>query len=50
MISIFPSQAQLAGGDGPMPKSLLEKLGADDGFALSIQYSGDLHGSLDTCG
>ena len=29
---------------------LAERLGKDDGFALSVLYSGDMHGSLETCG
>ena len=27
-----------------------ERLGEDDGFALTILYGGDIHGSLETCG
>jgi hypothetical protein len=50
IISIFPGHAQLAGDDGPAAQALAERLGKDDGFALSVLYSGDLHGSLETCG
>lgn len=29
---------------------MAERLGKDDGYSLVIQYSGDLNGSLETCG
>jgi hypothetical protein len=41
---------QLASADGPNPKALAERLGADDGFALVVNYSGDYEGSLEPCG
>ena len=50
-ISTTPVSAQLgapkAAGN---PKALAERLGTDDGYAVSIQFSGDMHGSLETCG
>ena len=40
-----------AGGDTvAVNPQLAERLGKDDGFALSVLYSGDMHGSLETCG
>lgn len=27
-----------------------ERLGEDDGYALTIMYGADIHGSLETCG
>ena len=50
IISIFPAHAQLAGDGDAAAQALAERLGKDDGYALSILYSGDLHGSLETCG
>ena len=50
MISIFPGHAQLAGDGDATAQALADRLGKDDGYALSVLYSGDLHGSLDTCG
>lgn len=50
-ISTSPVHAQLgAKAGGVNPKALAERLGADDGYAVSIQFSGDMHGSLETCG
>ncbi len=48
MISTNPVGAQPATDpdSGPMDA----RLGKDDGFAVSLHYSGDLHGSLETCG
>lgn len=48
MISTIPVDAQPAAE--PDSGAMAERLGNDDGFALSIQYSGDLNGSLETCG
>ena len=54
IFSIFPGPAQYAsadsGGSGTPAERLAERLGADDGYALAIHYSADLHGSLETCG
>ena len=47
IISTSPIFAQ-PGPDGAQP--VQERLGKDDGYALAIHYSGDLHGSLETCG
>lgn len=50
-ISTTPVSAQLGGQPGGVnPKALAERVGTDDGYAVSIQFSGDLHGSLETCG
>ena len=50
-ISTTPVQAQLGSPSGGVnAKAMAERLGADDGFAVSLQYSGDIHGSLETCG
>ena len=50
IISTFPISAQPR-VDGTTPSAqMLERLGKDDGYALAIHYSGDLHGSLETCG
>ena len=50
IISTFPTLAQPRGDTGQPSQQLLERLGKDDGYALAIHYSGDLHGSLETCG
>jgi hypothetical protein len=50
MISTFPTSAQLRGDGKALAQPVVERLGKDDGFALAIHYSGDLHGSLETCG
>lgn len=50
MISIVPTYAQPRGDGSEPSQPLLERLGKDDGYSLVIQYSGDLHGSLETCG
>jgi hypothetical protein len=42
-------QAQQTAADGG-DKALAARLGADDGYALAIHYSADIHGSLETCG
>ena len=47
IISTYPIHAQLR-SDGAQP--VLDRLGKDDGYALAVHYSGDLHGSLETCG
>ena len=31
-------------------QATMERLGKDDGYAIAVHYSGDLHGSLETCG
>ena len=33
-----------------MSVPFLERAGTDDGLAFAIQFGGDTHGSLDTCG
>jgi hypothetical protein len=50
LISTFPVFAQQTAGSAPTPQQVLDRLGKDDGYALAIHYSGDLHGSLETCG
>jgi hypothetical protein len=50
MISTFPTLAQQRPDAGQASPQLAERLGKDDGYALAIHYSGDLHGSLETCG
>ena len=50
MISTFPTSAQLRGGDAKPSPTLVERMGKDDGYALAIHYSGDIHGSLEVCG
>lgn len=50
MISTFPTSAQQKASDGKPSATMLERLGKDDGYALAIHFSGDLHGSLETCG
>jgi hypothetical protein len=50
MISTIPVPAQQSAAAGGLSPALLERLGKDDGYALAIHYSGDLHGSLETCG
>ena len=50
IFSISPLTAQRASADTEMSKMLQERLGVDDGYALTIHYSGDLQGSLETCG
>jgi hypothetical protein len=47
IISTSPTFAQPGPDAGP---AVQERLGKDDGYALAIHYSGDLHGSLETCG
>lgn len=50
-ISTTPVRAQLGAQPGGVnPKALAERLGTDDGYAVTIQFSGDVHGSLETCG
>ncbi len=34
----------------PNDPKILERLGADDGYAFAILYGADIHGSLETCG
>jgi len=41
---------QTAGAAKADEQPLLDRLGKDDGYALAIHYSGDMHGSLETCG
>ena len=50
IISTIAGGAQPAVAGGPHEGDVAERLGTDDGFVLSILYSGDLHGSLETCG
>ena len=50
IISTFPISAQPRGDGTTASAPLLERLGKDDGYAVAIHYSGDLHGSLETCG
>jgi hypothetical protein len=50
MISTFPTYAQQRPDAAQVNAQMAERLGKDDGYALAIQYSGDLHGSLETCG
>ena len=50
IISTFPTLAQQRADAGQPSQMLLDRLGKDDGYALAIHYSGDLHGSLETCG
>ena len=50
LINTTPALAQQkAGATGPSSQ-MTERLGKDDGYSLVIQYSGDLNGSLETCG
>jgi hypothetical protein len=53
-ISTFPAAAQQTGAAGTngaaAAPAVAERLGKDDGYALSVLYSGDMHGSLETCG
>jgi hypothetical protein len=50
IISTSPTFAQ-PGLDGPNAANpAQDRLGKDDGYAIAIHYSGDLHGSLETCG
>lgn len=53
-ISTFPALAQQGAAPGPQAQpaapNVAERLGKDDGYALSVLYSGDMHGSLETCG
>lgn len=56
-ISTFPALAQqtapaaaAAPAAKPAGPSVDERLGKDDGYALSVLYSGDMQGSLETCG
>ena len=47
IISTYPTFAQ----QGPdRAKLIADRLGKDDGYAVTLHYSGDLHGSLETCG
>ena len=50
IISTFPTLAQQRVDASQAAQQLVERLGKDDGYALAIHYSGDLHGSLETCG
>jgi hypothetical protein len=50
MISIFPAVTQHADDGDLKAKLRQERLGTDDGFVMTINYSADLHGNLDTCG
>ena len=50
IISTIVGATQPALAGGPHEGDVSERLGKDDGFVLSILYSGDLHGSLETCG
>jgi hypothetical protein len=50
IINIFPTLAQQRPAAAPAQQQIAERLGKDDGYALAIHYSGDLHGSLETCG
>jgi len=50
LISTTPVLAQLGARPEGNPKAIAERLGADDGYAVSILFSGDTHGSLETCG
>lgn len=50
MISTIPVSAQQSAAAGDLSGPMLDRLGKDDGYALAIHYSGDLHGSLETCG
>ena len=50
MISTIPVAAQQPAATGGLAQPMLDRLGKDDGYALAIHYSGDLHGSLETCG
>ena len=50
MSNTFPVWAQQPAAAAATPQAILDRLGKDDGYALAIHYSGDLHGSLETCG
>jgi len=50
LISTFPVCAQQTASTAQAGPPLADRLGKDDGYALAIHYSGDLHGSLETCG
>ena len=50
MISTFPTLAQQRADASQPSQQLIERLGKDDGYAIAIHFSGDLHGSLETCG
>jgi len=50
IINTFPTWAQQRAAATGSPQPIDERLGKDDGYALAIHYSGDLHGSLETCG
>lgn len=50
LISTIQVGAQQTATTAQAPQPLAERLGKDDGYALAIHYSGDLHGSLETCG
>jgi hypothetical protein len=50
MISTIVGSAQQAHAARPDAEELAARLGNDEGFALSLLYSADLNGSLDTCG
>lgn len=55
IFSIFPTEAQLAGTDTQAnsqanEKLIAERVGKDDGYSLVVDVSGDLEGSLETCG
>lgn len=50
-ISTANVQAQLGAPQAAVnSKALAERLGPDDGYAVTISFSGDTHGSLETCG
>ena len=50
IISTFPGSTQQADGSAHGAGALAERLGPDDGYAFAVHFSGDLAGSLDTCG
>jgi hypothetical protein len=51
LINTIPVTAQQTAGAAKADEQpLLDRLGKDDGYALAIHYSGDMHGSLETCG
>jgi hypothetical protein len=49
MISTTPAGPQSASAAKPAA-GLEDRLGLDDGYALVIETSGDIQGSLETCG
>ena len=50
MISTIVGSAQQAHAAPPDAEEFAARLGNDGGFVFSLLYSGDLNGSLDTCG